>query len=222
MAERSERGVNRSFMSSFGMTPIPLFPLNTVLFPDGHLPLQVFEVRYLDMVKKCIANNEAFGVVPLLEGGEVRKPGAPEVLSGAGTMAHIAEWTAPLPGLLHIRCAGARRFLVRSSRQLKHGLWVAEVEMLAPDRPVDIPAEQQDVANALGALIRSLQERRIGADQMPMQAPFRLDECGWVANRWCELLSLSTEEKLRLLAQENPVLRLELIQDILSENGLLG
>jgi Lon protease-like protein len=204
------------------MISIPLFPLNTVLFPDGHLPLQVFEVRYLDMVKQCIANDAGFGVVPLLEGGEVRKPGAAEVLSGAGSMARIVEWAAPMPGLLHLRCAGAERFVVRSSRQLKHGLWMAEVEMLAPDRPVEIPPEQQDVANALGALIRSLQERKIGAEQMPMQAPFRLDECGWVANRWCELLSLSTAEKLRLLVQENPVLRLELIQDILSENGLLG
>jgi len=204
------------------MTSIPLFPLNTVLFPDGHLPLQVFEVRYLDMVKQCIANDAAFGVVPLREGGEVRKPDATEVLAGAGTMARIAEWAAPMPGLIHIRCAGTERFVVRASRQLKHGLWVADVETLAPDRPVAIPPEQQDVANALGALIRSLQERKIDADQMPLQPPFRLDECGWVANRWCELLSLSTDEKLRLLAQENPVLRLELIQDVLSENGLLG
>ncbi|HEV7816764.1 MAG TPA: LON peptidase substrate-binding domain-containing protein [Janthinobacterium sp.] len=204
------------------MASLPLFPLNTVLFPDGHLPLQVFEVRYLDMVKKCIANDEQFGVVPLLQGSEVRKPDAPEVLSDVGTLARIVEWTAPLPGLLHIKCTGTQRFRIRSSERLKHGLWVAGVEPLAPDRAVAIPPEQQDVANALGALIRSLQERKIPPDQMPLMPPFRLDESGWVANRWCELLSLDPDLKQRLLAQENPVLRLELIQDLLSENGLLG
>lgn len=203
------------------MPSIPLFPLNTVLFPDGHLPLQVFEVRYLDMVKKCIANAEEFGVVALSLGGEVRKPAQQEVLSGVGTMARIVEWSAPLPGLLHISCVGTRRFRVASSQQLKHGLWMAEVEMMVADMDVPVPPEQQDVANALGAVIRSLQQRQIPPSQMPLAPPYRLDDSGWVANRWCELLRLEQGQKQLLLAQENPVLRLELIQDVLTDSGLL-
>lgn len=203
------------------MLSIPLFPLNTVLFPDGHLPLQVFEVRYLDMVKKCIANAEEFGVVALSLGGEVRKPAQQEVLSGVGTMARIVEWSAPLPGLLHISCVGTRRFRVASSQQLKHGLWMAEVEMMVADMDVPVPPEQQDVANALGAVIRSLQQRQIPPSQMPLAPPYRLDDSGWVANRWCELLRLEQGQKQLLLAQENPVLRLELIQDVLTDSGLL-
>ena len=203
------------------MASIPLFPLNTILFPDGHLPLQVFEVRYLDLIKRCIARGEEFGVVSLLDGSEVRLPDKQDTLSTAGTMARIIDWTAPLPGLLQISCIGTTRFQVRSAEQLKHGLWMAEVDQVAEDMVVPIPTEQQDVANALGALIRSLQKKQISTANMPLAPPYRLDEAGWVANRWCELLRLDLEEKQRLLLQENPVLRLELIQDVLSENGLL-
>ncbi len=203
------------------MASIPLFPLNTVLFPDGHLPLQVFEVRYLDMVSKCIAADQPFGVVALLGGSEVRKPDQLETLSEVGTLARVLDWDTPLAGLLQVRCVGAGRFRLLSSERLKNGLWMAEVQMLAPDKVVAIPPELQNVANALGALIRSLQERQIPAAKMPLAPPFKLDECGWVANRWCDLLSLDVGQKQRLLVQENPVLRLELVQDLLSENGLL-
>ena len=203
------------------MASIPLFPLNTILFPDGHLPLQVFEVRYLDLIKRCIARGEEFGVVSLLDGSEIRVPDKQETLSAAGTMARIIDWTAPLPGLLQISCIGTTRFQVRSAEQLKHGLWMGEVEQVPEDMVVPVPTEQQDVANALGALIRSLQKKQIYTANMPLAPPYRLDEAGWVANRWCELLRLDLAEKQRLLLQENPVLRLELIQDVLSENGLL-
>ncbi|MYM67759.1 peptidase S16 [Pseudoduganella sp. FT55W] len=203
------------------MPSIPLFPLKTILFPDGHLPLQVFEVRYLDLVKRCIAKGEEFGVVSLLDGSEVRVPDQHETLSACGTMARILDWSAPLPGLLQISCIGTTRFQIKSAEQLKHGLWMAEVDEVAEDMVVPIPTEQQDVANALGALIRSLQKKQISTANMSLAPPYRLDEAGWVANRWCELLRLDMEEKQRLLLQENPVLRLELVQDVLSENGLL-
>lgn len=200
---------------------IPLFPLNTVLFPDGRLALQVFEVRYLDMIKRCIAESEEFGVVALAQGEEVRKPGQPEAIAPIGTLARIVDWTAPLPGLLHITCLGTHRFRVASADQLKHGLWMGNIEHLPDDMTVPVPAEQQDVADALGSLIRSLQQRGLTAAQMPMGSPYRLDESGWVANRWCELLDLDLPQKQLLLAQDNPLLRLELVQDALADSGYL-
>lgn len=203
------------------MILIPLFPLNTVLYPDGHLPLQVFEVRYLDMIRRCIDDGSQFGVVPLLAGAEVRTPDMHELLAGAGSLARIEAWSAPVPGLLQVRCAGAARFRICNSERLRHGLWQAEVETLAPDQALPVPPDQQNVADALGALISRLQQENLGAAQMPLQPPFRLDECGWVANRWCELLTLDVEQKVRLLEQDSPVLRLELIQDLLYEHGLL-
>jgi Lon protease-like protein len=173
------------------MPSIPLFPLKTILFPDGHLPLQVFEVRYLDLVKRCIAKGEEFGVVSLLDGSEVRVPDQHETLSACGTMARILDWSAPLPGLLQISCIGTTRFQVKSAEQLKHGLWMAEVEEVAEDMVVPIPSEQQDVANALGTLIRSLQKKQISTANMSLAPPYRLDEpagwptagancCGWI------------------------------------------
>jgi Lon protease-like protein len=200
---------------------IPLFPLNTVLFPDGRLGLQVFEVRYLDMIKKCIAGSEEFGVVVLAQGDEVRKPGQQEAIATVGTLARIVDWTAPLPALMHVTCLGTQRFRIASAEQLKHGLWMAEIERMPADMTVPVPAEQQDVADALGTLIRSLQQRGVSETQMPMGMPYRLDESGWVANRWCELLELDLPQKQLLLAQDNPVLRLELVQDALADSGYL-
>lgn len=200
---------------------IPLFPLGTVLFPDGLLPLQIFEVRYLDMIHKCIENGTQFGVVSLTQGSEVRTPGVTESFVSVGTMAKIAAWHAPMPALLQITCTGTTRFRVSSSEQLKNGLWVAETEPIADDQVVPIPMELQNTADTLDRLIASLQSERGPRNEMPVLAPYRLDECGWVANRWCELLPMSSEQKQRLLELDNPLLRLELIQDVLSEQGLL-
>ncbi|MCE3261510.1 MAG: peptidase [Pseudoduganella sp.] len=204
------------------MAAIPLFPLQTVLYPDGYLPLQVFEVRYLDMVKRCIEHREGFGVVALVQGDEVRKPDQHETLCAVGTMAHIETWTALMPGLLKVRCKGGQRFRIVTAEQLRHGLWMADVAPIEDDLAVPIPSDQQDVADSLGTLIQTLQERGVPPDQMPMRTPYRLAEAGWVANRWCELLRLSLAQKQLLLTQESPVLRLELVQDVMVEHGLLN
>jgi hypothetical protein len=142
------------------MVTLPLFPLNTILFPGGHLPLQIFEVRYLDLVKRCIENGEAFGVVPLLEGSEVRVPGQHEKLSGAGTMARIIAGCAgrrPAENLLH-RHHALPHTVVRAAEE-----WPVDGEVVAlnDDLDVPVPSEQQDVANALATLIRSLQKKQI-------------------------------------------------------------
>jgi Lon protease-like protein len=203
-------------------TSIPLFPLSTVLFPGGLLPLQIFEVRYLDMINKCIADGTGFGVVSLTRGGEVRKPGVHEAFASVGTTAKIIEWQAPLPGLLEITCGGVSRFRIASSELLKHGLWMAEVEPIADDLPVEMPAELRNTADALEKLVASLRKEGLADADMPVHPPYLLDDCGWVANRWCELLPAPAEQKQRLLELDNPVVRLELVQDLLAERGLLG
>lgn len=212
------------------LNSLPLFPLGTVLFPGGLLPLQIFEVRYLDMIKKCHKAGAPFGVVSLTAGSEVRKPDsssqpsgdgfAAEVFHGVGTLATIAEMTSPQPGLLVIRCVGTQRFEITQRDKLKHGLWVANVTRLDDDQPVQIPDDLTDVANALGKLIHSLQSRGVQSEQMPLLAPHQLGDCGWVANRWCELLPIQPELKQRLMSLDNPLLRLELVSDILERTGI--
>ncbi len=208
---------------------LPLFPLGTVLYPGGLLPLQIFEVRYLDMIGKCHKAGAPFGIISLTEGSEVRRPKdsgpsgdgfANEAFGSVGTLASITEFSVPQPGLMMIRCVGTQRFEISSREKLKHGLWIANVTRLDHDQTVPIPDDLQRTANALGKLIKSLQERRVPEDQMPLLAPYQLDDCGWVANRWCELLPMPLELKQRLMELDNPLLRLELVSDILDRSGI--
>ncbi|HYF19495.1 MAG TPA: LON peptidase substrate-binding domain-containing protein, partial [Ramlibacter sp.] len=112
--------------STLTLQSLPLFPLGTVLFPGGVLPLRIFEVRYLDMINRCHRAGAPFGVVSLTQGQEVRQPGAArEAFASVGTLATIASLEQPQPGLLMIRAGGEQRFRITSSDQLKHGLWVA-------------------------------------------------------------------------------------------------
>jgi Lon protease-like protein len=203
------------------MTSIPLFPLGSALFPDGRLPLQIFEVRYLDMINKCIANGSSFGVIALTAGHEVRKPGMTESFVTVGTLAHIQEWSAPAQGLLRIACHGTTRFRIRAREQLKHGLWMAQAEPVEDDQRVAVPEELHNTVTALMNLLSSLKDHAIAEQDFPVATPYRLNDCGWVANRWSEMLPMAVDQKQGLLALDNPVLRLELIQDLLDERGLL-
>jgi Lon protease-like protein len=199
---------------------LPLFPLGAVLFPGGVLPLRIFEVRYLDMIGKCQKAGAPFGVVSLTQGSEVRQPGGSEAFASVGTLATIAELESPRPGLMLVRAFGAQRFRITASDQLKHGLWVADVERLPGDMTVPVPDDLKSTAEALGRLIQSLQQRAPAPDQIPLQAPWKLDDCGWVANRWCELLPLPLALKQRLMELDNPLVRLELVSDVLSRTGI--
>ncbi|MBC7609385.1 MAG: LON peptidase substrate-binding domain-containing protein [Polaromonas sp.] len=208
---------------------LPLFPLGTVLYPGGLLPLRIFEVRYLDMIGKCHKTGAPFGVVALTQGSEVRKAefGKPnddgfaqEEFNVVGTLATISEFSAPQSGLMVIKCEGAQRFRISTREKLKHGLWIADVERMESDMAVKIPDDLIPSAAALGKLIKNLQQRDIPNEQMPLLAPYRLDDCGWVANRWCELLPLPLELKQRLMELDNPLVRLELVSDILERTGI--
>jgi Lon protease-like protein len=207
-------------MSALTLQSLPLFPLGAVLFPGGVLQLRIFEVRYLDMISRCHKAGAPFGVVLLTQGSEVRLPGASEAFSSVGTLATISDLDKSRPGLMMVRANGAQRFRITSSDQLKHGLWIADVERLAADIAVAVPDDLKVTATALGKLIQSLQERGDTPAQMPLQGPWRLNDCGWVANRWCELLPLPAQLKQRLMELDNPLVRLELVSDVLARTGI--
>ncbi len=211
------------------LTSLPLFPLGTVLFPGGVMPLRIFEVRYLDMIGKCHRHGAPFGVVALNQGSEVMraprahpagKAMADESFHGVGTLATITTLTKPQPGLMEIRCAGVQRFTVTRREKLRHGLWIGDVQQLPADSAIGVPPDLEPIAMALGKLIARLQKRGEAAQMLPFQAPFALHDCGWVANRWCELLGLPLELQQRLMALDNPLVRLELVGDILERQGI--
>jgi uncharacterized protein len=203
------------------LTSLPLFPLGTVLYPSGVLPLRVFEVRYLDMIGKCIQTGAPFGVVALTQGAEVRTPNAHETFAAVGTLATITQHEAPQPGLRVIRCVGAQRFRITRSERLKHGLWIGDVQRIGDDASVGLPEDLQQASTALQRILNSLKARGLNDDALPLQKPYQFDDCGWLANRWCELLPLQLELKQRLMELENPLVRLELVNDILDRQKLL-
>jgi len=203
---------------------LPLFPLGTVLFPGGLLPLRIFEVRYLDMIGRCHKAGLPFGVVGLTQGSEVRVPGAQaEQFASIGTLATISQLASPQPGLLHIECVGTRRFRIRQSELHRHGLWTADVDPIPDDVPLPVPSDLQHAADALRRLVLTLEERKAQADaavRLPVEPPYHFDDCGWVANRWCELLPLQPELKQRLMELGSPLMRLELVSDLLARTGI--
>ena len=211
------------------LTSLPLFPLGMVLYPGGFLPLQIFEVRYLDMIGKCHKNGTPFGVVSLTKGTEVRRLNAEpsgeafanEAFQSMGTLATITDYATPQPGLMVVRCTGTQRFKISRSEKLKHGLWLADATLLADDLFVPIPEDLRPAADALKKLILTLQERDVPAEQMPILTPYRFDDCGWVANRWCELLPIPVALKQQFMELDNPLLRLELVNDILDRSDIV-
>jgi Lon protease-like protein len=196
----------------------PLFPLQSVLFPGGYLQLQVFEPRYLDMVERCNKSGLPFGVVSLVEGGEVRRRVsgqagfAAERFNLLGTLAHIEQLEKPQAGLFKLRCVGGQRFKLLSIEQAPHGLWSGELTLLAADTAVAVPLDLRPAAELLQNLLHQLEQGAAAID-LPLQPPYRWDDCGWLANRWCELLPLPPAERQRLMQMDSPLLRLELVAD---------
>jgi uncharacterized protein len=219
-------------MNDASTARVPLFPLRAVLFPGGHLPLQIFEVRYLDMIARHHRAAEPFGVVCLSAGSEVRQRDptagndgfAPEEFHPIGTLARIDDVQRPQPGLLRVRCTGTQRFRVHESRRGPYGLWFADVELLADDAPVPVPADLAFTATAMQRLVRridtSIAAGAGGEIERPIREPYRWDDCGWLANRWCDVLPLDAPAKQRLLTLDSPVLRLELVADALVQMGI--
>lgn len=192
---------------------LPLFPLGTVLFPQGFLPLRVFEVRYLDMIKKCIQTDTPFGVVALTQGVEIQVPEGQEIFADVGTLATITHHVSPQPGLKVVQCVGTQRFRILRRQRLKHGLWVADVEHIDQDMAVTLPNELLTTAAALRKVVASLPPQ--AKVTISEQADRSWNDCAWVSNRWCELLPIPLPLKQRMLELDNPLIRLELVNDLL-------
>ncbi len=197
---------------------LPLFPLGLVLFPGGLLQLKVFEARYLDLMSHCMRTMSPFGVVYLRQGGDMRGPDDDKIrFETTGVLAHLQDVDAEQTGILQVRCHGGSRFSLSAAHQRADGLWLARAEPLADDPPAAVPPELAGAAKALGQAIQSL----LAQDQHPFAPPFRLDDAGWVANRWCEILPISAAAKQRLMALDEPVLRLKLVDEYLRGKGVV-
>ena len=189
---------------------LPLFPLGSVLFPDGTLPLRVFEARYVDMTRECMKNGRPFGVCLIREGHEV---GAPAVPHDIGCLAEIHDWDMEQLGVLSIRTRGTIRFRIQSTRPQSNGLIRATAVPIEPDDAVIV----HEQFAACGAILKAILPR-LPADYIA--EPHRFADAGWLSNRLAEVLPIQPLARQRLMELDDPEMRLTIIQRYLAEQGL--
>ena len=194
---------------------LPLFPLNVVVCPDGFMPLNIFEARYLDMVKKCLRNQSSFAIVAVLPQAGNKK-GHQFPFEEVGTLVEIVDADVTTVGLMSIRCIGHHRIKVNSYTQQADGLLIGEVVDIANDAVLPVPEDLEMTSQSLKRLIESLPSLNISADNIPVVKPYKFDDASWVSNRWVELMDLPLIQKQRLMQLDSPIVRLELIQDMLN------
>ncbi len=206
---------------------LPLFPLNTVLFPGGVLPLRIFEARYMDMVRSCMKTSAPFGVVLITRGSEVEVAAATETI---GTVARIAAWDMPQLGLLHLRAIGGERFRIEKTQLQDDGLQVAEIEPIEPDEDLPLAEQYRPCADLLQRVINDVGSQRAEQGEaepsdpinaIPFESPYRLDSSVWVGNRLCEFMPIPLRAKQKLMELNDASSRLELVLRFLKQHGVL-
>jgi Lon protease-like protein len=197
---------------------IPLFPLQSVLFPGGRLPMRIFEQRYMDMAKVCLKESSSFGICLIARGEEVSAPGRKAAEPHAvGTLAHIADWDMQQLGVLEIVAQGGERF-----RLLRHwaegsGLLQGEVELIAAPAVLPVPGPYARLVPLLRAIVDEMES---GAPNAPAK-PHRFFDAGWLGMRYAEVLPIPVAAKQKLLEIEDSIDRLEIIYRFLESKGLL-
>ncbi|MBS1142622.1 MAG: Peptidase lon N-terminal [Proteobacteria bacterium] len=191
---------------------IPLFPLNTVLFPGGLQPLKIFEQRYLDMAAACLKDNTPFGICLIDKGREVGEGAVPHAV---GTLASIGDWEMEQLGILMITARGGRRFRIIESSVGAGNLIEAKVELLAEPGPTPMPPERQRLLPLLRRIAADL-----GKERLP--EPHRFDDAEWVGYRVTEVLPIQNLAKQKLLELDDPLARLEILEKYLDQRKLLG
>jgi len=189
---------------------LPIFPLNTVLFPGGVLPLRVFETRYVDMTRECMKENRPFGVCLIREGGEVGQPAVPE---DVGTLASVTDFDMADPGVLGIKTRGGKRIRIVERSVSRQGLVRARVEVLEPEEDAPIPPELASCARIVTLVV---------ADQAAgtFAEPYAFESASWVGYRLSEILPVPLKAKQKLLELEGGIARLEVLQKFLEQRGL--
>ena len=195
-------------------TAIPLFPLRTVLFPGGILPLKVFEQRYIDMIKTCLKDGLPFGVVMITAGDEIATRGGTPSFANFGTLATITGWDMPELGILHVATVGLTRFKVREHRVQPDKLVVADVADIPKEPSVPLPDDAQPLARLL-----ELIATRVGPQNFPADPDY--GDASWVGYRLAEVLPLPLPIKQSMLEINDAQVRLQALGTFLKQQGLI-
>lgn len=191
---------------------IPLFPLNTVLFPGSVLGLKIFEQRYLDMVTAALREHSHFGICLIIKGSEVGDAAEPHTI---GTLASIDQADMEQLGILLTTCRGGQRFRILERRVEASGLQTAKVQLLPDANGTAIPPERERLLPLLQKIVSD-----VGPERMP--EPHHFDDAAWVSYRLTEVLPIQNLAKQKLLELDDPLVRLEILEKYLSQRGLLA
>lgn len=183
---------------------VPLFPLGAVLFPDGPLPLRIFEPRYLDMVSRCLREDGEFGVVQIRSGTDT---GEVETAS-VGTLARIVDWYQGSDGILGITARGTRKFALHEMSRQPDGLYVGQIGLLDGEPALKLPGEFRPMAALLETVIDDLGRLYDAIDK-------RYDDAAWVGYRLAEILPMPVAEKQGCLELMDPIERLRVLRPML-------
>ena len=186
---------------------IALFPLHTVLFPGGPLPLRIFETRYTDMVRRCMRTQEPFGVVMIQEGDEA---GVVATTATVGCTARIVDFNTLHDGLLGISCVGERKFRVLRVWRADDGLNMGEVAWLPVEPELPVPADCERLATTLRRALEELAEHYENVAR-------KFDDAAWIGARVAELLPIELADKQALLELDDPIERLRSLLTVVKE-----
>ena len=189
---------------------VPIFPLQTVLFPGSLLPLKIFEARYMDMAKDCLKHGTPFGVCLIREGAEVGAPAVPEPV---GCLARIAECDMEELGILKVVAEGRERFRLLSSEVSRQGLIVGEVELHGPE-------PQASDAPGFDECVDFLRKVMPGIGTARFAQPFAFEDATWVGFRLAEILPLRGHVKQKLLELTDATLRIAILHRFLKQQNL--
>jgi uncharacterized protein len=201
---------------------LPLFPLHTVLFPGGLLPLKIFEARYLDMASECLREQTPFGVCMLKSGAEVAQPDETAVPESVGCLAVIKQCDVETVGMLHICAHGTQRFHLLSHRVEADGLLVGMAELIGEDIPLEgseLQAKFGACAEVLERIIATIRER--DPSSLPFAEPFRFDDPSWVSNRLAEVLPIPLRARQKLMELNDAGARIDVVHHYMQQHQLL-
>ncbi|MEO8016420.1 MAG: LON peptidase substrate-binding domain-containing protein [Pseudomonadota bacterium] len=191
---------------------IPLFPLHTVLFPDGPLPLRIFETRYTDMVRRCMREQQPFGVVLIEEGDEA---GVVATTATVGCTARIADFHRLHDGLLGIACVGGRKFRVERVWRAADGLNMGEVCWLPEEPVLPLPADYARLGITVRRALDDLAEHYQHVEK-------KFDDAAWIGARLAELLPIELADRQALLELDDPLERLDALMRVVPEPDAAG
>jgi Lon protease-like protein len=197
---------------------LAIFPLSTILFPGGVLPLRVFETRYMDMVRECMKEDRPFGVCQITRGQEAGLPAEHESI---GCLAKITQWDMEQLGLLRLRVSGSRRFNICERYIEKNALIRAHVALLDDDPEVAVPPDLDGCRELVKRLVAQLEQEEPRQERRLVAQPYCFESASWVGNRLCEFLPIPPKAKQKLMELDEPLTRLYLVKQFLEKEKIL-